>query len=305
MKPNIYQRKTMSIILAVFCAIAWAMAFPLIKIGFASLEITDAPGKSLFAGIRFFFAGILTIIIGLCTKKSFKIKTVSDWGILLFFGLINTGLHYFFFYLGLSHLSGGRSAIIDSLSTFLLILLSSLIYADDNLSIRKTVGCILGLSGIIIINFSGSGFFSGISFVGDGMLIMSAVCSAFGGILTRVATKNIDIIPATGISLSFGGMLLIIIGLIGGGKITHWTLSGVVALVLLILISSLSFTIYNNLICYNPVSKIAIFNSLIPILGVIFSCIILGEKFSVKYIIAGIIVAVGIYIVNSSKNSQK
>ncbi|MGN1113932.1 MAG: DMT family transporter [Oscillospiraceae bacterium] len=302
MKPNIYQRKVVSIILAIFCAVAWAMAFPLIKIGFASLEITSAAGKSLFAGIRFFFAGILTIIIGLCTKKSFKINTLSDLGILLFFGLINTGLHYFFFYMGLSHLSGGRSAIIDSLSTFLLILLSSMIFADDKLSFRKIIGCILGLSGIIIINFNGSVFFSGISFAGDGMLIMSAVCSAFGGILTRVATKNIDIIPATGISLSFGGLLLIIFGLISGGRITHWTFSGTVALILLILISSLSFTIYNNLICYNPVSKIAIFNSLIPILGVIFSCIILGEAFSVKYIIAGIIVAVGIYTVNKPSN---
>lgn len=48
----------------------------------------------------------------------------------------------------------------------------------------------------------------------------------------------------------------------------------------------------------NPISKIAIFNAFIPILGVIFSAIILGEPMKLKYFVAGMLVALGVYVIN-------
>lgn len=288
-------------LLAIFCAIAWAMAFPLIKIGFKSFAISegDTADKTLFAGVRFFCAGLIVMLIGKLQGRSMRVSSVGGKLVILLFGLINTALHYFFFYMGLSHLSGSRSAIIDSLSSFLLIILSCMFFKDDKLSAAKLIGCLLGICGIVLINLDSSAdFFAGISIMGDGMLVCSALCSAIGGMMTRLAAKKADPVAATGISLAFGGAMLIISGLVGGGSITKVTPTGILALVLLVIISAAGFGIYNQLICYNPVSKIAIFNALIPILGVIFSCLILGEPFSVKYIIAGIIVASGIYIIN-------
>lgn len=48
----------------------------------------------------------------------------------------------------------------------------------------------------------------------------------------------------------------------------------------------------------NPISKTAIFNAFIPILGVIFSAIILGEPMKLKYFVAGMLVALGVYVIN-------
>lgn len=50
------------------------------------------------------------------------------------------------------------------------------------------------------------------------MLFMSALCSAFGGVLTRIVTKKIDSLVATGISLALGGGIMIIMGVIMDGK---------------------------------------------------------------------------------------
>ena len=60
---NIFQRKTTVILLAVSCSVAWAFAFPLIKIGIGDFEISpgDTGSKTLFAGIRFFAAGITVL----------------------------------------------------------------------------------------------------------------------------------------------------------------------------------------------------------------------------------------------------
>lgn len=64
------------------------------------------------------------------------------------------------------------------------------------------------------------------------------------------------------------------------------------------MISAVCFEIYNLLISYHPISKIAIFNAFIPVLGVIFSSVLLKEPIKAKYVVACIIVALGVMTVN-------
>jgi drug/metabolite transporter (DMT)-like permease len=86
-----------------------------------------------------------------------------------------------------------------------------------------------------------------------------------------------------------------------GGMLPRVTLTGVVLLSLLVGISTLGFTLYNKLLSCNPVGKVAIFNSLIPVVGAITSCICLAEPFYWKYILAASPAMAGIYIINRKK----
>ena len=70
---------------------------------------------------------------------------------------------------------------------------------------------------------------------------------------------------------------------------------------ILVFISSFSFSIYNQLLSFNPISKIAIFSSFMPIAGVMISGWLLGEPFVTRYYLAAVIVACGIYVINRSK----
>jgi drug/metabolite transporter (DMT)-like permease len=74
-----------------------------------------------------------------------------------------------------------------------------------------------------------------------------------------------------------------------------------VILGLLIGISALGFALYNKLITCNPVGKVAIFNSLIPVVGAVTSCLCLGEPFYWKYLAATLMAMSGIYIINKGK----
>ena len=67
-------------------------------------------------------------------------------------------------------------------------------------------------------------------------------------------------------------------------------------------ISALCFALYNKLLSLNPVGKVAIYNSLIPVVGAVTSCLCLGETFYLKYTLAGGLAATGIYIINKGKN---
>lgn len=302
MKNSIFSNRKTAPFWAFFCAAGWSLAYPLIKLGYAQLHIAsdDLGSKIGFAGIRFLFAGILVTILAIIQKRKFKVEQKSVVAWLLLFALVNTALHYLFSYVGLGYLPSSRSTILNSMNGFFAIILSCIIFEDDKFSKFKALGCILGFGGILLINIEpGQNFFQGISFRGDGMILLNALCGAFGGIITRIISKKMDMTVATGLSMTIGGGLLCIISVIIGPA-SKWTINikSIITMVGLILISAVCFGVYNQLLAYHPISKIAIFNAFIPILGVIFSSIILGEPMRIKYIIAGCMVAFGVYIMN-------
>ena len=302
-KISLFQRPVWVVVFALTAAIAWGWAFPLIKVGFSAFGITaDMTGsKMLFAGIRFAVAGLIVLSIARSSGRSFKTGKTGDWLFILAFALMNTTLHYFFFYVGMSHSEGSRAAILNSLSTFLVVLLACACFKSDRLTTRKVLGCVVGFSGILALNLGGaeSGRFT---LLGDGMIILNAICGALSNLMTRGLSRRIDVFVGTGYGLTIGGILLIIPGLLFGGTLPHINMLGIVCLLLLIAISAVGFTLYNKLLSLNPVGKVAIYNSLIPVVGAVTSCLCLGETFHPKYALAGGLAAIGIYIINKGKN---
>ena len=301
-RTSIFQRPVWVVVFALTAAIAWGWAFPLIKVGFTAFGITtDMTGsKMLFAGIRFAAAGLIVLSVARSSGRSFKTDKPGDWRFLLAFALMNTTLHYFFFYVGMSHSEGSRAAILNSLSTFLLVLLACACFKSDRLTTRKILGCAIGFGGILALNLGGaeSGQFT---WLGDGMIILNAICSALSGLMTRGLSRRIDVFVGTGYSLTIGGLLLILPGL-AGGTLPSVNVLGIVCLLLLIAISALGFALYNKLLSLNPVGRVAIYNSLIPVVGAVTSCLCLGETFHLKYALAGGLAALGIYIINKGRN---
>lgn len=292
-------------ILAIFCALGWSLAYPLIKIGYQEFQIDsgDLGGKILFAGIRFLFAGIL--VLGFCCFKKTRIELTkkNDFLWLMLLAVVNIALHYMFSYVGLGYNPSARSTILDSMGGFFLIILSTIIFPDDKLSASKIMGCVLGIAGIIAINIQpGAKLFENITFRGDGMILLNACCAAFGGVITRVVSKKMNMMQATGQSMTIGGALLLVIGFVIGTN-NSWSLSikGIFVLIALIMISAVCFAVYNELLAYHPISEIAIYNALIPVLGVIFAALLLKEELKWQYFIAVVLVACGVYLVNMVK----
>lgn len=299
---SIFQRPLWVALFALTAAVVWGWAYPLIKLGFAEFHITpDMTGsKMLFAGIRFFLSGVIILAVAGKAKRKFAVSKPLDWLYILIFSLLNTTFHYAFFYFGLSHSAGSRAAILNSLSVFSVVILACVFFKSDKMTMRKILGCVIGFAGILALNVGGedSGQFS---FLGDGMIILNALCSAFAALMTRGLGKRVDVFVGTGYGLAVGGLLLVIPGLLFGGTLPSISLWGISILVMLIGISTIGFTLYNKLLTCNPVGKVAIYNSLIPVVGAVTSCLCLNEPFYWKYVVAGGLATIGIYIINKGK----
>ena len=304
---TIFSRPLWVTIFALTAATAWGWAYPLIKLGFSEFGITQemTGSKILFAGIRFCLSGIIVLAIARAARRDFSPKKRNAWPYIAAYAMLNTTIHYACFYIGLSHSEGARAAILNSLGVFMLVLLACIFFKSDRLTGKKIIGCVSGFAGILALNIGGesSGNFT---LMGDGMIILNALCSAFAGLMTRGLGSRIDVFVGTGYSLAIGGVLLVIPGLALGGTLPSLTFAGAIILLLLVGISSLGFTLYNKLLSCNPVGKVAIFNSLIPVVGAVTSCLCLGEPFYWKYILAATLATMGIYIINrpAKKNGK-
>ena len=306
---RIFKDKKYKSVLAVITSIGWSLAYPFIKLGYQEFQIAsdDLGGKILFAGVRFFMAGLFVTLFCVFRKYRLGMKDRHDLLWLILLALVNTTLHYMFAYIGLGYNPSARSTILDSLGGFILIFLSWMVFADDKMTSSKIIGCLLGLAGILVVNIEpGANYFDNITFRGDGMILLNALFSALGGLLTRIVSKKMHIMPATGLSMMFGGAVLLLIGAVIG-QAAPWVISvkGLLILLVLIMISAVCFAIYNELLAWHPISKIAIYTALIPVLGVIFAALILKEELKWQYFLSVLLVSAGIYLVNREKRGRR
>ena len=257
----IWQRPVWVSLFALTAAVAWGWAYPLIKLGFSEFRIegADVGSKMLFAGIRFTVSGLIILALARSRRCDMLPAKRNSWLMVLAFALVNTTLHYAFFYVGLWYSAGSRAAILNSLSVFAVVLLACVFFRSDRLTTRKIAGCAIGIAGIFALNMGGAqgGDFN---LLGDGLIALNALCGAAASLMTRPLSRRIDIFAGTGYSLAIGGALLLIAALPLGGALPQVTLWGLTILTLLIAISTIGFALYNKLLSCNPVGKVAIFN---------------------------------------------
>ena len=104
-----------------------------------------------------------------------------------------------------------------------------------------------------------------------------------------------------------GGLVMTIMGLLMGGKITKVTATGIAMLFYLACISAVAYSLWGILLKYNQVSRVAVFGFMNPVFGVILSAFLLGEReqaSGIKSIIALILVSIGIYITAKVKEEK-
>lgn len=296
------------IVIALFCAVLWGSAFPVLKVSYLELGILpdDRSAIIVFAGIRFFLAAILIFLLTVVGfQQSLKVRgTILPQLFLL--GLLQISLQYFFFYNGLAHTSGMKAAILSSASTFFVVVLAHFAYCDDRLDFRKVLGLIAGLVGIILIN-SGQDFTLNFSWQGEGFMILSGLVSALGTILAKRISKEVHPFVLTGWQMLLGSLLLIAVGIPGVKPHTLvFSNKAVLLLVYSAFLSATAFSLWYAILKYNKAGEISVYKFMTPVSGAILSALLIpGERLTVNMFMALALVALGLIIVNYQRSVPK
>ncbi len=302
-KTDTLRKKSVVGLLALVCCLLWGSAIPTIKTAYGIMgpASADPATQVLFAGLRFTLAGIMVVLFA-CIRE--KRLLLPDRNIMIYAPILclaQTAGQYFFFYIGVANATGVSGAIITGLGNFIAILMSCLIFRMEKMTKQKTIGCILGFLGIIIINVFGSSAAGGIHFMGEGFLLISQVCYACSTVMIRVFSKKASPVLLSGYQFFIGGILLSLCGLLMGGDLSGINLHAGILLIYLALVSAVAYTLWSVLLSHNPVSSVAIWGFINPLASVMLSALILGEykqAFNLGSLTALLCVCVGIFIVN-------
>lgn len=294
-----YQNTVTRTILALLCCALWGSAFPCVKIGYELFHIEGAGSQILFAGYRFFMAGMFTFLLGCALKKRIITMKISSVPYVFGQGLLQTTIQYICFYIGLAHTTGAKGSVINASNTFFSIIAAHFLMKSEKLTARKVIGCLVGFAGIIIINLEPGAWSSGFSWLGEGMVLVCAFSYGMSSVTLKMISDREEPVTITAYQLLFGGAVLIAIGAITGGKVQGFNTQSTLLLLYMSLLSTVAFSIWAELLKYNSVGNVAIFGFSIPIFGVALSAVFLGEQMaSVKNLAALVCVSIGIIIIN-------
>ena len=287
----------------ILACILWGSAFAAAKIGFEYME------PMRLSGVRFTLAGLMLFPILFFKKISLK-ETFIHWKFILFFAFLQSFLQYGLFFMGLNKVPAATSAVIVGAGPLFIAIMAHLFMKNDQITPRKILSILLGLSGVIFISvtkgdFNGSGkeFYIGIA-----LLIVSNIIGGSTNIFVAKYKGNINPIALTAFANLFGGLLLFVCSLFAeenknmGYPTNFW-----LALIWLAFIPAAGFSIwYTQLQKPNvKVSELNMWKFVIPITGAILSWILLPNETPNVYSVSGIVIITAAILLFQLPNKKR
>jgi drug/metabolite transporter (DMT)-like permease len=287
----ISQNKTkLAVLFLITANIIWGAAFPIYK---WTLEVIP---PFTFAFLRFFLAAL---IIFPFTYKNLRIVK-KDIPLLILVSIISITFQIIFLFFGLKFSPSINAPIILSSGPVALIIASAF-FLKDIVKTKVLIGTLISLLGVLIIIFRpliDNGLANVI--LGNVLILLAMICGVAQAVVLKKIMYNNSPLPVVFWSFAIGSVpFLAPIFLFEPGFISLPFL-GIQAIVGILYATVLSSVIGYYFLYYGikyiKASEIGIFSYVDPIAAILVAIPLLHETISESYIIAAVLVFLGIYV---------
>ncbi len=283
------EANTFDLSLLILLAVIWGSAFFNIKIATYSYEpITLALVRVIFASIP---------LLLLCKLKKIKIEAFSEnWKLYALIGLCNISIPFVLIAIGTSMINSYLAAILMSTTPLSGSLLAHFFLKDEKLSLPKSLGVLIGFTGIVLL------FFDKIIINSENYLyalitILGSTFYCVGGLLTLKLKdkKNENVTTSTTLwSVIFLLPFSLVIE-------TPWnsspTLASTISLLYLgVVATGFAWLIRFRILTVNGLVFQTQVAYLIPIFGIFFGYFLMNEIITWRVLVSLVIILTGIYI---------
>lgn len=271
------------LLLALVVVVVWGLNFVVIKVG-----LHDMP-PMLLGALRFMLAAFPALLF---IKRP---QLPLHW--LLLYGLtISFGQFAFLFYaMSVGMPAGLASLVLQSQAFFTLFL--AVLFLGERLRLVNLLGLLVAAGGLLLIGLQGAG---GVTLVGFALTLCAAIMWALGNVVTRKIGKAnlvglvvwgslVPPIPFLALSWWLEGPQVIETALRG------FNLNSVLVLLYLAFGATiLGYGLWSRLLSRYPISQVAPFSLLVPVVGLSSSALLLGERLSGLQMVGVLLVMVGL-----------
>lgn len=279
-------------------AFVWALNFTVIKAGLDEIDPYS------FNAIRFILATAFLWIVIAQKGAWFRIKK-EDWKILIPLGLTGNLLYQWFFIVGIDlSLAANAAVMLGTIPIWVAVF--SHIFSMEALNRMKVFGVILAFTGLFLIVFFGKDpiSFGSQTFIGDIFLLAAAVVWGLFTIYSKQFLSRYTPLQFSAFMTTTGAISLLLIAIPFAGP-TDWAnvsfmawggvfYSGFLAI-------GLAYIIWNKGIMEVGAVRTATYQNLVPVLGLSFGVILLGESLEWLQYAGSAIVIGGILITRYGK----
>jgi len=283
------EANTTDLSLLILLAVIWGSSFFNIKIATYSYD------PITLALVRVIFASIPLLI--LCKINGIKIEAFGkNWNWYALIGLCNIAIPFVLIAIGTARINSYLAAILMSTTPLSGSILAHFFTKDEKLSLPKSLGVLIGFSGIVLLFFD-KVIINSNNYVYALITILGSTFYCIGGLLTLKLKNKINENVTTSTTL-WSVIFLLPFSLIfeepwNSSPTLQSTLSlfylGVIATGLAWLIRFRILTV-NGLVFQTQVAY------LIPIFGIIFGYFLMNEAITWRVILSLVVILVGIYI---------
>jgi drug/metabolite transporter (DMT)-like permease len=178
--------------------------------------------------------------------------------------------------------------------------------SNDRPSRRTVVGVLVGFVGLGVLLLPGTRP-AGVSVYAGALVLVGAFCWSFGSVLsTRISLPADPLVTSLGEMIG-GSVGFAIAALVSGEQVpSHVTASAWVGLGYLVVFGSIvAFTAYAWLLNTSPVSTVATYAYVNPVVAVLLGAVFRGEDLTVPSIIGGLITVVAVVLVVTEESQRR
>ena len=284
-------------LLLIVLAAIWGSAFFNIKIA----SNTYTPMAIAFG--RIFFAALVMVLY--CWMKGIKIDAFGEhWKMYASIGLVNLILPFFFISFGIVKVQSNMAAILMSTAPIFATILGQLFIQDEKINFLKLLGIVIGFLGIVYL-FSDDLLINQSNFLYALIIILGPFCYTLGGLFS-LKLKHVKNETLTSSILVWAViMLLPVLFIVENPTELRPSWSSTISLFYLGVVATaiawlMRFYILKNngLVFQSQVAYI------IPIFGLIFGYLFLGEKITYKIVVALVAVLISTFLIEKSKKAK-
>jgi len=285
--------------LALFCvAFFWGTTFLGIRIGIETIP------PFLLAGIRNLISGFIIFFYLLFQRNLEPINPrqfLRAFILAIMMIVLANGLTTY----SEKYITSGLASLISTLSPFFVLILN-LILGEEKLSIKTTLGILLGMFGIFLIyQNSLSDLLNPEYQQGVFAILIAVLMWAIGTIITKKGSENsLTMLMNVSVQMIIAGIILTAIQFILTPTISteNWSLRSILAMVYLAVFGSVvGYVAYSYLITQMSSTKVSVLSYVNVIVALFLGWLILDETITFQIIMAASLIIGGVFIVNYKK----
>ncbi len=227
--------------------------------------------------------------------------------------VLQTLINYSLFYFGLDLVPGALGAVIVGSQPLVTAVVAAMMHEGENLTKRKIVTIIFGISGVILISAGRQAFRLGtaMEFLGVILILGANIATATSNVIVSLKTRGINPLVISSFSLGVGGLILFLFSFpIEGYVQVHRPMVYWLDLLWLSFMSAFAFSLWYKLL-QRPgvkVSELNLWKFIIPVVGAVLSWLLVPGENPEWLTIIGMIIITGsliLFFLNIRKASPK